>query len=365
MILHLYFARRFAMTFAMMLGGFFMLMLLIDLVEQLRRFGGDSTFAELLQLSLLNLPAGLHTIMPLIMVLATLMMFLGLARTSEMAVTRAAGRSALRALISPLVVTVLIGAVLLTVFNPIMAATSKEYELREAQLRSGGRSVSTISEDSLWLRQGDTSGQQTVIRADRATLDGIELQGVTFISFRPERGPVRRIEAASARLTPGGWDLTDAKVWPLDRVRVAETSATFHSTLRIPSTLTADEIRDSFGTPSSIPIWDLPRFIERLEVAGFSATRHRIWLQSELATPVFLMAMVLIGAAFTMRHQRGRKTGMVVLLAIMISFGLYFLRNFAQILGENGQIPVLLAVWAPPVAAMGAAIGLLLHLEDG
>jgi lipopolysaccharide export system permease protein len=48
-----------------------------------------------------------------------------------------------------------------------------------------------------------------------------------------------------------------------------------------------------------------------------------------------------------------------------MGFGIYFVRNFAQILGENGQIPVSLAAWAPPVAAILMALGLLLHLEDG
>ena len=85
----------------------------------------------------------------------------------------------------------------------------------------------------------------------------------------------------------------------------------------------------------------------------------------ELALPFFLVAMVLIGAAFTMRQQRGGKTGALVLTAVMICFALFFLRNFSQILGDNGQIPVALAAWAPPLAAIGAALGLLLHLEDG
>ncbi len=53
--------------------------------------------------------------------------------------------------------------------------------------------------------------------------------------------------------------------------------------------------------------------------------------------------MVMIGASFTVRHQRGGRTGLMVLLAIMLSFGTYFLRNFAQILGENGQLPAALA----------------------
>ena len=364
MILHRYFARRFAWTFMATFGAFFLLMILIDLVEQLRRFGSEAPFSELLQLSLLNLPQGIYRILPLIMVLATVAMFLGLARSSEMVVTRAAGRSALRALMAPLIVTLIIGAITIGIFNPIVAATSKEFEAREAALRSGGPSVLSISDGGLWLRQGSDI-RQTVIRADRSNLDGTRLEGVSFITFAPEGGPVRRIEAKTATLTPGGWDLTYAKAWPLDAGRVAERWATTHQTLRIPSTLTADQIRDSFGVPSSIPIWELPSFIDRLEVAGFSATRHEVWLQMELALPAFLLAMVLIGAGFTMRHQRGGRTGIMVLSAILICFALFFLRNFAQILGENGQIPALLAAWAPPVAAIGASLGLLLHLEDG
>jgi len=364
MILHRYFARRFAWTFAMTFGGFFLLMFLIDLIEQLRRFGGDASIGSLLQLSLLNLPAGLYTVLPLIMVLATIMMFLGMSRSSEMVVTRAAGRSAMRALISPLIVTLIIGGITIAAFNPIVAATSKEFETREAALRSSGESVLAFSDDGLWLRQGDANGQ-TVIRASRTNLDGTQLQDVTFLTFIPDQGPTRRIEAATATLSTGAWTLIDAKAWPLSNGTIAEVAATTHDSLRIPSSLTADQIRDSFGDPSSVPIWELPAFIKRLEIAGFSATRHQVWLHMELALPAFFVAMVLIGAGFTMRHQRGGRTGVMVLTAILLCFGLFFLRNFAQILGENGQIPAILAAWAPPLAAIGASLGFLLHLEDG
>lgn len=200
MILHLYFARRFALTFLGTFGGFFLLMILIDLVEQVRRFGAVAEFSALLQLSLLNLPQGLYAILPLIMVLSAVAMFLAMARSSEMVVTRAAGRSALTALLSPLVVTLIIGAITIGVFNPIVAATSKEFETREAELRTGGRSVLAISDTGLWLRQG-SDVSQTVIHAQRSNLDGTQLQGVSFLTFGPVGGPVRRIEAATATLT--------------------------------------------------------------------------------------------------------------------------------------------------------------------
>lgn len=364
MILDRYFARRFATSFALVFAVFLLINALLELVEQLRRYS-DSTepFTAIAQLAALNLPGGLYQIIPLIMVLATIGLYLALARSSELVVTRAAGRSAIRALLAPLIVALLIGAVTVTVFNPFVAATSKQFEERDQAMRQGAASVLTISEDGLWLRQGDATGQ-TVIRADRTNLDGTRLEGVTFLTFTAEGGPVRRIEAGTATLTRNGWQIEDAKVWTLTAA-VPEATATYHATLLVPSTLTPDQIRDSFGAPSAIPFWELPGFIARLEAAGFSARRHQVWFQMELAQPAFLIAMVLIGAAFTMRHQRGRKTGVAVLLAILLSFGLYFIRNFAQILGENGQIPVALAAWGPPFVGIALAFSFLLHLEDG
>ena len=85
----------------------------------------------------------------------------------------------------------------------------------------------------------------------------------------------------------------------------------------------------------------------------------------ELSLPLLLAAMVLVGAGFTMRHTRFGRTGLMVMLALGMGFSLYFIRNFAQILGENGQIPILLAAWGPPIAALLLPLGLLLHWEDG
>lgn len=364
MILHLYFAKRFAITFLGVFGVFFLIMLFLDLVEQLRRFSRvDASFGDVLTLTLLNVPQGIYRILPLIMILATIALFLGLARSSEMVVTRAAGRSALRALISPLLVALTIGILSVAILNPIVAATSRQFEERGDALR-GESSVLSLGASGLWLRQGNAEGQ-TVIRAASANLNGTVLRDVTFITFTGDTGPTRRIEAALASLQDGAWIAQNAKIWPLGGGENAEALATIYPTLTIPSTLTASQIRDSFGTPSSIPIWDLPAFINRLKTAGFSAQRHQVWFQMELALPLFLVAMVMIGASFTLRHQRGGRTGMMVLFAILLSFAVYFIRNFAQVLGENGQLPALLAAWAPPLAAIGLSLGMLLHQEDG
>lgn len=364
MLLHRYFARRFLTTFLGVAAIFFLIMLFIDLIEQLRRYAGaDASFLNILSLSLLNIPQGIYQIMPLIMILAAIALFLSLARSSEMVVTRAAGRSAMRALMAPLAVALMIGLLAVAVLNPIVASTSKQFEARSDALR-GNASVLSIGSSGLWLRQGSDAGQ-TVIRARGANLDGTLLSDVTFLTFGPEGNPAQRINAASAELTTGAWVLRDAKLWALQDEATPEAAAIRQAELSVPSTLTPDQIRDSFGTPSSIPIWELPAFIERLRDAGFSAQRHLVWFHGELAVPVFLVAMVLIAASFTLRHQRGGRTGLLVTSAVLLAFVVYFFRNFALVLGENGQLPALLAAWAPPLASISLSLAILLHNEDG
>jgi len=364
MKLHFYFARRFLVLFGGITTIFVILQLLFDLVEHLRMLGSSGAgFSRIFGLTLLNLPLGVYKLLPLIMILSTLALFLTLARTSELVVTRASGRSALRSLGSPGLMGLLIGVVAVALLNPIAAGTSRQYGVVKSQLTGSGNFLE-LAGDGLWLRQGTSKGQ-TVIHANSANFDGTILNGVTFITFTFDEGPVRRVEAETAQLVAGAWETTNAKVWPLNATDNPEVDSIEFESFSVPSTLTPDQIRDSFAAPSSISIWNLPVFIDQLTTAGFSSRRHEVFFQTELAQPLFLLAMLLIGAGFTMRHQRGGKVGLMVLAAILLSFGLYFLRNFAIILGENGQIPVELAAWAPPLAGIGISLGFLLHTEDG
>ncbi len=365
MILHFYFARRFALAFLFLATVLFALVCLVDFVDQTRRFSDlGLSVGQRLGLTFFNVPATMNQILPILMILSTIALFISLARSSELVVTRATGRSAIRALMSPVVVALMIGCLAVTVFGPFVAAASKQYAALSENYRSGGASTLSLSADGLWLREGSARGQ-TVIRAARSNADASVLYDVTFIAYAPGSGPVRRIDAASAALSDGEWSLRKARVWPLVAGINPEANVVEHEILTQPSTLTLDRIRETLGTPASISIWDMNEFILQLEQAGFSARRHHVWLQSELSRPIFLAGMVLVAAAFTMRHTRFGGTGISVLAAILLGFTLYFIRSFAQILGENGQIPILLAAWAAPIAAILLALGLLLHVEDG
>ncbi|MDO5613920.1 MAG: LPS export ABC transporter permease LptG [Paracoccus sp. (in: a-proteobacteria)] len=369
MILPFYIARRFLRSLLLIAGVFGLILFLIEMIETIRRFSGSGLgLGGAAQLSLLSIAGAFYQILPLVTVLAGIALFLGLARTSELVAIRAAGQSALRLLRAPLATAIIVGAVAVAVLNPFVAATSRLYDDTAARIERGGQQTVSVGDSAVWLRQGlSDNGQdsgQIVIRAGRASPDATTLYDATFLIYESGSGLTRRIEAQSAVLAPGAWHLSGVRDYRLDSQN-PQADVQAQETLSLPSDLTAQRIRDGFGRPDAVGIWQLPDFIAGLERAGFSAARHRVWLQMELARPFLMAAMVAIAAAFTMQHVRGRNSGIAVLLAFEAGIGLFFLRNLAQVLGDSGQVAPWIAGWAPPAVGAALALAVILQKEDG
>jgi lipopolysaccharide export system permease protein len=370
--LALYIARRFTVTALWMFAAVLMLVVVVDLVELMRaNERGEAGFGDLLGMALLHAPSVTITAAPFTVLLASMAAFAMLARSSELVVTRAAGVSAWR-LITPAVVSAaLLGVFAFAVYNPLASAFATRFEILEQRFFDQSASRLALSDQGLWLRQGGEAGQ-TVIRAKRASSSVERLWGVSIFQFDRSDRLYQRIDARTALLGEQSWTLGGVQRWDLsdaagtDRAAaLAETQAVPLDELRIPTDLTVEHIQDSFAAPETIGFWKLPGFIALLEESGFSSSRHRMHWYRLLSAPVVFVAMVLVGAAFSMRHVRFGGLGFMALGCVMAGFGYFFISDIANALGASGAVPVAIAAWAPPLSAVLFALGLLLHLEDG
>ncbi len=372
MTLGFYIARRFLGVAALAFATVFVLIVVIDLVELLRENSrGRADFADLLGMALLHAPAISLTAAPFTVLLSAMACFGMLARSSELVVTRAAGVSAWGLLAPAGLGALALGVFMVTAWNPLAAAFAARFETLEARHFDAGGSRLAFTAGGLWLRQGGDGGQ-TVIRAQGASRTGERLWSVSVFRFDAEDQLRARLDARSAVLEPGAWRLHGVRRWELAGLEVrsaGESGAAVRparaESLTIPTGLTPERIQESFAPPRTISFWALPEFIALLEQAGFSAARHRLHWQGLVALPAVFLAMVLIGAAFAMRPARLGGLGHMALGCVLSGFGYFVLSDLAAALGASGTVPVAIAAWAPPVAALMFAAGLLLHLEDG
>jgi lipopolysaccharide export system permease protein len=370
--LALYIAQRFL---SISVGAFvvvFLLVATVDLVELMRSSGdSDARFTDLVGMALLHAPAITITAAPFTVLLASMTCFAMLARSSELVVTRAAGVSVWRLLTPALLTAIGLGVFLITVYNPLASTFASKFEALEERFFERSSSRLSISDDGLWLRQGGPEGQ-TVIRAQGASGTIERLWKVNVFQFDSQDRFTRRIDARAALLEGKAWRLTGVRRWDLLTLEIDNAVSSDIATrpelvdeMRISTDLTTESILESFAAPETVSFWKLPKFIKLLETSGFSSNRHRLYWHGLLALPLVFFAMVLIGAAFSMRHVRFGGLGYMALGCVLSGFGYFFLSDIAIALGASGAVPVLVAAWAPPVSAILFALGLLLHLEDG
>jgi len=372
MTLWLYIARRFLITVLAAFVAVTVLVVMVDMVELLRsNKAGRAGFLDLLGMAFMHAPSITIAAAPFTVLLAAMASFALLARRSELVVTRAAGVSVWRLIAPALVVAAGLGVFATTVYNPIASALAARFETLEARYFERNSARLAVTSGGLWLRQGGDKGQ-TVIRARQASATIERLWDVSIFQFDGNDRLYRRIDARSAVLEAHAWRLGSVQRWDLLEAAGADTEAALTETravaadeMLIETELTAEHIQDSFAPPETISFWKLPGFIAVLEDSGFSSNRHRMHWFGLISAPIVFMAMVLIGASFSMRHARFGGLGVMAMGCVISGFAYFFLSDIANALGASGSVPVPIAALAPPLSAVLFSLGLLLHLEDG
>ncbi|MAR56327.1 MAG: LPS export ABC transporter permease LptG [Rickettsiales bacterium] len=365
-----YIAKYVLLAFLIALGGVVIVIGLGELVEMNRRASHkeyEVPFRIVLEMVLMKLPSTAEKILPFAMLIGGMVALSRLSKSSELIVARASGISVWQFLAPALLVAMAVGMFFITVFNPVSSAMIARFESLEGKYITNKPSTLSVSPSGLWLRQvesidvtfKDKMVEEYIITARRISQNDMTLSDVIIFLYGADHRFLARIDAAKAQLQPGYWEINEAVTSAPGSMPSYDTSYQLKTELEI------NEIKDSFASPLTLSFWELPGFISTLEKAGFSALRHKLYWHSLLATPVMLVAMMLIAALFSLRHHRRGGVGKMAVMGILSGFVIYFSSNLVYALGFSGSLPVELAAWTPPLIAAMIGVSMLLHLEDG
>ena len=360
-----YIGRHFLQSILLALCGLGFIAMLIDLVELLRRASGKEgvPFSVIFELALLRTPHTIEKLMPYAVLIGSMLALTKLTRTNELVVARSSGVSVWQFLMPAIGVVMALGVFMAAAFNPLAAVMLLRFEHIEGKYLTGKSSLLSISPSGLWLRQVDDNPtdniSEHIIYSQRISQGDMTFSGLIIYDFDATGRFVQRFDAQSAVLHPGKLHLTT-----VIRSLPGQPPKSLPE-YEMPTSLTLGHIQDSFASPETMSFWHLPNFIDMLEDAGFSALRHRVYLQSLLASPLLFAGTVLLAAVFSLRLPRHGKVGILVMTGILCGFLLHFFTDIIFALGSAGTLPVMLAAWTPTFVVIMAGSALLLHLEDG
>jgi lipopolysaccharide export system permease protein len=230
-----------------------------------------------------RVPQLTERIFPFTVLVGAMSCYLTLSRRHELVVARAAGVSAWQFVAPAMIAAFVMGAIATTLYNPVAAMLRERSKRLEADMQAKNLSALHQSISGFWVRQKSNDGA-AIINAATSREPGAQLGGVSVYTFDNSGHFQNRIEAKSATLQEGFWQLEEARIYRPGQPPDLE------PTYRLPTNLTLEQVRESFATPETVPFWQLPTYIELADRAGLLAAGYRLQYQQLLARPFLLAA---------------------------------------------------------------------------
>jgi lipopolysaccharide export system permease protein len=201
-----YFAGRFVVSAVGVFASIFVLLVLVDYIEMVRKTSGLASASAIMvaETSLFRVPQLLEKMMPFCILIGAMTCYLALSRRLELVVARAAGVSAWQFIAPALASALLLGAIATVAYNPMSANLRELSKRMEAELFGSASGGGLQDAAGFWINQVTNEGQ-AIINAARSEQQGVRLTGLTVFRFDPDFTFRERIEAREATLEDGYW----------------------------------------------------------------------------------------------------------------------------------------------------------------
>ncbi len=280
--------------------------------------------------------------LPLAVFMGTLVAFYNLTKSSELIIASGAGLSPFQIAKPFLIGAFIVGVFASTIVNPYSVDLTTR-KLTNHQLK--------LIDNAIWLRESSDDRYLTA-RATGMNIarnHNIIFNDITILLQDENFKLKERISAQSAELSNDGFNVNNASI-------INEDGITQTGSRHIETKLTPRTVLDRYLQPDQISFWDLPAFIKKMNAIGVSTRGHLVQFWTLLFLPLTMMAMTILGIAFSQTKQRRNYSfGVKFSLGILTCFALYFVVNLFNALGNTGALPPLIAIIAPQIIIITGA----------
>ncbi len=334
-----------ARFFFFILGGFSILFIIITLFQLLNSITRNNIeWIVVANYLLFLMPMVLNYMTPLAALVAVMITFGILQKTSQVIALKASGQSIYRMAAPAVVASLLLSGLVFINQDYIMPFTNSRQNNLRHLIRSGQEPPQTFYQTTnQWIFGSDSRIYNYAYF--NATNDTFARLNVLDLAKDPF-GIKSRLYARRAV-----WD-NDAQVWVLEngwerkfegeRLVAYETFKERRLSLGERPEYFKKDVRGS----SSMTLLDLRRRIADLSRAGFDVLDLKIALQSKVAFPLTCLIMVIVGLPFSFSvGKRGALYGVTIGIAIGLAY--WGLSGLFEQMGRYEMLPPLLAAWGP------------------
>lgn len=315
-------------------------------VAELQNVGqGGYTLVDAVWTVLLQAPQGLYQIFPIVALLGTLLGLGGLAAGSELVVLRASGLSMLRLAISASLAGVVLAGLCFAVGNWVAPEGARLATQMRVRAHSG--EASPLSGQSLWIRQANDFVHIDRLLTDRRVL------GMQVYERGDHQRLARIISAHDATYRQSHWQLHDVTVtrFDSDGVKVRR-----QKSLTLGAAIRPRVLRLFVAQPENLTVTGLYRYARFLTANDLNPDRYMLAFWRKLATPVSVIAMILLAVPFAFGQLRSVSMGQRLFIGVLAGLAFYTFNQIVANTGEVMSITPWITAWTPTAALLVLAV---------
>jgi len=280
---------------------------------------------------------------PMAVLLAVLVTFGLLEKSSELTAMKATGFSIYRAILPVIILSGMFAAGLFMFDQLYITRTNREQEILRNQIK-GKPAQTYLRADRKWI-----FGENNEIYYYRVfDPDQNHFGGISIFEFDPNTFQLtRRIYAEHAHWEPhlNKWVFEQGWVRSLHGASIQDYRtfdvATFNELHEDPGYF-KKEVKQS----SEMSYDELHNYIDDLQQSGFDTVRLKVQLEKKIAYPLITLVMAILAIPFSASGRRGGAlVGVAVALGIAVVY--WVTSGFFEAMGNANQLPAMVAAWAP------------------
>lgn len=351
--------RDFAVYLGLILLTFLMLTLVFTFFELLSDIVRNKVPLMLVADYLANVtPSMLYIMTPLAVLLAVLITFGLMQKSSELTAMKASGISIYRIVLPIMIIAATLAATLFA-FDQLYIPHANKRQETLRNLIKGKPAQTYLRPDRKWIFGENNS----IFYYEFYDPDQNRFANVSVFFFEPKTFQLKgRLFAARAHWSEalGKWVFEQGWTRSFRGEAIQDYShfdvRTF-SEITEPPTYFKKEVKQS----SEMNYEELRRYIRDLQQSGFDVIRLKVQLQKKFAFPLITFIMAILAVPFSMSSgRRGALTSVAV--AIAVAVGYFILAGLFEAMGNANQLPAALAAWAPDLIFAFAGGYLLLKV---
>ncbi len=327
-----------------------------NIFDLLQRFKSINIPKELLwQLVLYKIPHFLNELSPIISLTAMLFFLKRLTKFNELVIILCSGAHIWRIIFIPILATIMLGIIVITVLNPLSALGLQKYEALVTRITADQPDNLIISKSGIIFLE-HYQGKKRIMLAGSIDVANSVLNNLTILFINNKNSLLKRIDAKRGVLAENNLQLS--------AVTISENNKSEkYEDFIIPTHLSISKLLNNYTSPEVVSIWSLPELIQELSDSGLPVTNYQIYYYKQLFKPIIMSTSVILAACFFSLRQRDNSQTKILIMGLATGFVVYFLIEIIlKILAYNG-IPTYLSVLLPNICILFLSNFVIMHAQ--